>query len=325
MDIDRAGAVSFSDGQVNRMAGGVSITLHPAQANAQRLKLSAAEVGLSWSPSGQPAAIQMRGDVRVDGPQGDIRSQRADLNLGSKLLEFVGNVTGKAEQIEAFEADKLTYNLGKEWLEFTGHVKGKTEQIEAFETDKLTYNLDTGDTLMTNLRAQGLNIGDAAPARQSDDGAAEKSTSPFTEMDIEKAPEVSMTAGKLNWIRGGVRIRMRGKVEDAPPLILDADELTFAYSGEAASPDRVVMNGNVKVDGPTTDIESDAADLDMASNKLTFTGNVKGSQPGLTGASAQRVIYDLVTGNMSMQGTSIEEMDHRRLGKPDEAEAAAPQ
>ena len=325
MDIERAGAVSFTDGQVNKMTGGVSIALHPAQANAQSLKLSASDVGLSWSSSGQPAAIQMRGSVRVDGPQGDIRAQRADLNLGNKMLEFVGNVTGSTEQIDAFKADKLTYNLGKKWLEFTGNVSGKTEQIEAFDTDKLTYNLDTGDTEMTNLRAQGLDIGEPVPAAGAEEGADDESTSPFSKMDIEKAPEVSMTAGKLNWIRGGVRIQMHGKEEDAPPLLLDANELTFAYSEGAASPDRIVMTGSVKVDGPTADIESDTADLDMASNKLTFTGNVKGSQPGLTGATAEQVIYDLGTGDMSMQGTSIAEMDHRRLGKTDEAEAATQQ
>ncbi len=292
MDIDRAGAVKFVDGQVETMSGGVSITLQPAQANAQRLKLGASTVGIAWAPSGQPAAIQMRGSVRVDGPQGDIRSERADLNLGKKTLEFAGN------------------------------VKGTTEQIEAFDTDTLTYNLDSGDTLMTNLRAQGLDIGQPEPEAESGE---EESASPFTKMDIEKAPEVSMTAGTLNWMRGGVQIRIHGREEDAPPLTLDANELTFAYSEGAASPDRVVMTGNVVVDGPSTDITSDTAELNMASNTLTFTGNVKGSQPGLTGATARRVVYDLATGNMSMQGTSIEEMDHRRMNEEtDKAEEPAP-
>lgn len=282
MDIDRAGAVKFVDGQVETMSGGVSITLQPAQANAQRLKLGASSVGIAWAPSGQPAAIQMRGSVRVDGPQGDIRSEKADLNLGKKTLEFTGN------------------------------VKGTTEQIEAFDTDTLTYNLDSGDTLMTNLRAQGLDIGQPEPEAESGE---EDSASPFTKMDIEKAPEVSMTAGTLNWMRGGVQIRIHGREEDAPPLTLDANELTFAYSEGAASPDRVVMTGNVIVDGPTMDVTSESAELNMASNTLTFTGNVKGSQPGLTGATARRVVYDLATGNMSMQGTSIEEMDHRRMNE----------
>lgn len=293
MDIDRAGLVKFSNGQVNAMSGGVAITLQPAQANAQRLKLSAADVGITWTPTGQPAAMQMRGNVRVDGPQGDIRSERADLNLGKKSLEFTGN------------------------------VKGTTEQIESFDTDKLTYNLDTGDTDMINLRAQGLDIGQPAPEEETEEA---ESASPFSKMDIEKAPEVSMTAGKLNWMRGGVSIRIHGREEDAPPLALDADELTFAYSEGVASPDHVVMTGNVIVDGPDTDIESDTADLDMASNTLTFTGNVRGSQPGLTGAKAKRVVYDLKTGNLSMQGTSIEEMDHRRMNEePETTEEPAPQ
>jgi lipopolysaccharide assembly outer membrane protein LptD (OstA) len=293
MDIDRAGLVKFSNGQVNTMSGGVSITMQPAQANAQRLKLSAADVAITWTPTGQPAAMQMRGSVRVDGPQGDIRSERADLNLGKKSLEFTGN------------------------------VKGTTEQIESFDTDKLTYNLDTGDTDMINLRAQGLDIGQPAPEVETEEA---ESASPFSKMDIEKAPEVSMTAGKLNWMRGGVSIRIHGREEDAPPLALDADELTFAYSEGVASPDHVVMTGNVIVDGPDTDIESDTADLDMASNTLTFTGNVRGSQPGLTGAKAKRVVYDLKTGNLSMQGTSIEEMDHRRMNEePETTEEPAPQ
>lgn len=277
MDVDRAGSVDFSGGRVNQMSGGVAMTLHPAQPKAKALKLSAASIGLSWSPAGTPSAIQMRNQVRVNGPQGDIRSQKADFNLAKKTLEF------------------------------TGAVKGSSDQIKAFDTDKLTYNLESGETLMTNLRAQGLALEQPNEKETPDSGMD------FSHMDIEKAPEVSMTAGKLNWIRGGVNFRLRSIKPEEKPLVLQARNVTFAYPDTASSPDQVLLEGDINVAGPTTTIQSDSANLSMADKKLTFVGNVRGEQPGLTGVTANRATYNLATGDIKLDAGHIDELDTHLL------------
>lgn len=284
MDIDRAASVQFGGGQVKSMDGGVAITLHPSDGKSKALKMSASTVGFAWSANGQPSVIKMQNAVRVDGPQGDIRSDLADFDLAKKVLEFKNN------------------------------VQGATEQIESFRTDTLTYNMESGETTMTNLTAQGLQIQTAQTEKPEEEGQS------FSRMDIENAPEVSMAAGKLNWIRGGVNIIMHASKPDVEPLKLRAQELTFAYPEGTTSPERVLLKDKVSVDGQTTDIRSDAADLNMASNKLTFTGNVTGERPGLTGLTAQQIVYDLRTGNIKMEGARAKEVDRDALGPEKAAE-----
>ena len=277
MDIDRAASVLFGGGQVKSMNGGVAITLHPSDAKSKKLKLSASTVGFAWSADGQPSVIEMRNSVHVDGPQGDIRSERADINLGKRVLEFKGN------------------------------VQGATDQIESFRTDTLTYNMDSDETLMTNLTAQGLEIQTAQAAMPEEEGQS------FSRMDVEEAPEVSMAAGKLNWIRGGVNIILHASKPEVEPLKLRAQELTFTYPEGATAPERVLLKDQVSVDGQTTDIRSDAADLNVAANTLTFTGNVTGERPGLTGLTAQQIVYDLRTGNIKMESARAKEVDRDAL------------
>ena len=75
------------------------------------------------------------------------------------------------------------------------------------------------------------------------------------------------------------------------------------------------------MDGQTTDIRSDAADLNVAANTLTFTGNVTGERPGLTGLTAQQIVYDLRTGNIKMESARAKEVDRYALSVEKATEA----
>lgn len=141
MNIERAGRVVSSGGQVKTMSGGVNISLSPSDANAKPMKLNAGDATFAWSgEGGQPTAIAMRGSVRVDGPQGAIHADRADFDLMKKQLVFSGKVNGGLPQIERFDADKFTYNL------------------------------ESGETMMTNLTAKGLAISSPTEKKEPTEG-----------------------------------------------------------------------------------------------------------------------------------------------------------
>ncbi|MFA6240452.1 MAG: hypothetical protein WC655_05965 [Candidatus Hydrogenedentales bacterium] len=273
MQIERAATVKFANGQVNRMGGGVSIVLESSQEGVVPLKLSASEVGLAWGNGNQPTGIELRGNVRVIGPQGDISSEKAD------------------------------FSLAKERIDFTGNVKGASEQIQSFTSDTLSYNIKTGDTDMTNLLAKGLafSTGDAAGPGQG-----------YSKMDVDRAPEVSMVGGKLASIRGGVDIKLRGDSPEQESLWLRAHDFNFHYaSADAPSPDRVVLEKDVKVKGPVADIVSESADLNLPKNSITFSGNVSGNTPGMSQFEAQEVVYDTLTGNINFRRFRAEEYQTR--------------
>lgn len=277
MHIDRAATVKFTGGKVNRMGGGVSIVLESADNATKPLKLSASDVGLEWGGGGQPSAIELRGNVRVVSPQGDIAADRAD------------------------------FSLAKDSIEFSRNVKGTSDQIQSFTSDTLSYNIKSGDTTMTNLVAKGLKFstGDAAGEGPG-----------YSQMDVDKAPEVTMAGGKLAAIRGGVDIKLRGDNPDQESLWLRAQTFRFQYaSADAPSPERVVLEGDVKVKGPKANIDSGLADLNLPKNSLTFSGNVSGNTPEMGQFEAQELVYDLKTGDVTMKSVRAEELPKRATEK----------
>jgi lipopolysaccharide export system protein LptA len=215
--------------------------------------------------------------VRVDGPDGTIRSSQAE------------------------------YNLAKGSMDFQGDVQGSSPQIRTFAADTLSYGVRSGDTEMTNLRAQGLAIASGTGAGPG-----------YSSMDIEKAPRVSMAAGHLNSLRDGVDITLRAADPNQQPLRLHAHEFEFQYAGQPAALTQVTLQGGVHVNGPGTEIKADTGDLDWQSNALTFTGNVSGNTPEMSNFVASKLVYNLKTGDISTEGLRAEEFEHsdQTKGKP---------
>lgn len=278
MNIERAGRVVSSGGQVKTMSGGVNISLTPSDASAKPMKLNAGDATFAWSgEGGQPTAIAMRGSVRVDGPQGEIRADRADFDLAKKQLVFSGKVNGGLPQIERFDADKFTYAL------------------------------ESGEALMTNLTAKGLAISSTKENKEPEEG--EKKQAGYSRMDIVRAPEVSITGQQLNWMRGGVELTMHPDDPKEKPINVKSQEVRFSQGDGASAAQRVVMTGGVDVQAPEVSASSDTADLDMQTNKLTFDGNVKVSTPELQNATARQFVYDLATGRPKFTGLKSDAID----------------
>ena len=271
MNIERAGRVVSSGGQVKTMTGGVSITLEPRAAGGTPMKLNAGEAVFSWSgDGGQPTAIAMRGSVRVDGPQGAIHADRGDLDLAKKELVF------------------------------TGKVNGSLPQLERFDAGKLVYNIESGETLMSNVTAKGL----AIAAQKKDDKPVEDADKKkgYSRMDIESAPEVSLTGQNLNWMRGGVSLIMRADDPKEPPLTVTAGELVFGYEKDQTSPQRILLKQNVAMDAPEMSVKSDQADLNIGANLVVFTGNVSGSTPQVSDFIATQLSYNMATRRFTTKG-----------------------
>ncbi|HRI89699.1 MAG TPA: hypothetical protein PK869_15605, partial [Candidatus Hydrogenedentes bacterium] len=98
VDITRGGQGEFVDGQLRKITGGVEIALRAADPAAKPMVLRAQDVTFLWGDdASKPGGIQLNGGVSVDGPQGLITANRADLNLNESNLVFSGNVQGKSE------------------------------------------------------------------------------------------------------------------------------------------------------------------------------------------------------------------------------------
>jgi len=281
MNIDRAGTVVSSAGQVKKMQGGVSISLQP-RGEGKPLVLNAGEATFSWA-GGQPSAIALRGSVRVDGPQGAINADKGDFDLAEKQLIFSGNVNGGLPQIKRFDADTLNYAM------------------------------DGGETLMTNVRAKGLDLGVAKDTEKPKEPGTDKS---YTSMDIESAPQVSMAGQKLNWMRGGVKLVMHSADPAEKPMTISAQEMTFDYeSAEATRPRRIVLTGGVDMQSPERNVTSDKAGLDFGSNTLTFDGDVAINTPDVKESTATQFSYNITTGQISSKGLKAKSI---RVNSPEQ-------
>ena len=115
-------------------------------------------------------------------------------------------------------------------------------------------------------------------------------------MDVHRAPEVILRAGRIEEIRGGVEITLKADDEGQQPLDLTTQSCSFTFAEGAKSPSRVELNGPVKVVSPRATISSDNAVMDMVEQELQFIGGVTGNHPAITNMRGSQLIYDLESG-----------------------------
>lgn len=103
-----------------------------------------------------------------------------------------------------------------------------------------------------------------------------------------------------------------GPQSEPKPIRIDADRLDL-YDGEQ----RAVLTGNVTIVSKSGAAAGDRAVLDLASHRLTLTGNVSlGEPPDVT--RIECVVYDLHTGAADVGTTTI------RCAAPTTLRCAAP-
>ncbi|MCC6155536.1 MAG: LPS export ABC transporter periplasmic protein LptC, partial [Candidatus Hydrogenedentes bacterium] len=113
IDITRGGLGEFVDGQLQHIEDGVALALRPVDPNAKPMVLEAKKIVFGWDAEQRtkPKNIALDGGVSVDGPQGLITANAADLNLAGNSIAFSGNVHGNSESIESFDAERINYDM----------------------------------------------------------------------------------------------------------------------------------------------------------------------------------------------------------------------
>lgn len=265
LDVKKGGLGEFLEGQLQRITDGVEIALRPSDPDAKPMQLAASAVRFAWDPKDRtkPKAIQLVTDVLVDGPQGIVHADRADLDLAENKLTFAGKVHGKSDAIESFNADRIVYDI------------------------------KTGDSEMTGLVARGISMG--AP-----DEDAKAGTGEFSRMNIERAGTVVWSAGQVKSMGGGVAITLDPRDKAGKSMALNASEATFSWSGEGGKPVAIALRGNVRVDGPQGAIRADRGDFDLVKRQFVFAGKVNGSLPQLDRFDADKVTYNVASGETLM-------------------------
>jgi lipopolysaccharide assembly outer membrane protein LptD (OstA) len=279
MDVQRAPTVRLVAGRPERMVGGVSLKLTPANPAEKPMTIETGAAEIAWNES-EPGAIQLTDGVRIDSANGTIQSAQASLDTASQRVVFTGNVRGSSTEIKSFRAKKLTYNMASD------------------------------DITMTEFTAQDLPI---------KEGESEEGENAYTRMDVHRAPEVVLRSGKLESIRGGVEITLRAENPDQKPLNLMTKTCTFAYGEAGDSPERVKMEGGVVVESPMANLESETAVMDMASREITFSGDVSGSHPAIKNMKGSTLIYNMDTGDIKLRDVTIDELDRSQMVQEEES------
>lgn len=230
LDVDRALHVRFKAGRVQRMTGGVAITLHPKDPTEKNLQLQADEAEFDWpeNPDVGPSGITLRRRVSVDGPEGLIRSERAEIATGSKRVVFSGNVSGRAADIPQFQADQLTYDMGSRDSKMT-NLTAKDMPLRGFAG---TVDIEKAPSVLIQQGALNAIQGGVrivltpADAKQELKAQADRVT-----FDYAQEAEPALSAVNLH---GGVRV-------SSPQIAVDAEAATLT-----PAENQVVFAGNVK-------------------------------------------------------------------------------
>ena len=288
-----APAVYLVDGRVDKMSGGVALTLQSEGGGEAPLRLSADEIRFSWSDevSRTPNVVELIDSVHVKRGSGeDIRSNRARLDLEQGAIRFTENVHGSLPQLARFDAD--------EWL----------------------YDLNTGDGRITNLRAKDVPVGASGQAGAS-------ATPGFSSMDVRNAPVVELADGTVKSMRGQgegrVDIVVHPDDPAAKPMEFQAKEVTFERTDDGTLLDAIRLRDSVRVVTQEGTITANQADMHPARRQLIFVGDVRGSMPKLSGFTANRIIHNMDSGETTMTALRADDIPIRRPGEaPAEASAA---
>jgi lipopolysaccharide export system protein LptA len=125
----------------------------------------------------------------------------------------------------------------------------------------------------------------------------------YTHVVIEKpAPEVVFRDNRLDQMTGGVEIQLETADENEPPLILGADTIIFGWKEDAATElASLDMTGNVSVSNNDGQMWAADAEFDVGKMVIVFSGGVNGRFEGIDEFQADRLTYQIESGDMEMR------------------------
>ena len=171
MTIERAPDVRVQAGRLKQIKGGVRFSLAASARKEAPTTISADTADFSYAGSGkQPDQVHLSGNVKVNGPIGNLSSTKAEMTTATKTFKFTGGVKGSTPEIPQFSARTLTLldtqvildeqvevihpratihanhmemDTATNKLIFTGSVVASLPGIEHMTADRITYDPKT--------------------------------------------------------------------------------------------------------------------------------------------------------------------------------------
>ncbi len=269
----RASNLTYQPGRV-ALDGGVDL-------KSGEMAVQASAVALD----GEKDVLSATGKVRIDSPQGLVLAGEAERDGKQRAMTFKGGVSLDGPEGKVSAGSALIDDASGT-MTFTGNVQGSMGEIKDFRASRIVRNTKTGDADITDLTVREMALGSGDPA-QSPGGMS------FNKISIEKAPKVSVKSGSVERIMGGVDFSLQSAKPGEAPMHVLADQAEFLYTTQGGKmPDKVVLTGNVLVDGPMGSIHSKKGELETASKRFVFSGNVAGSAGPVGDFKADTLTYD---------------------------------
>ncbi|GMW03476.1 MAG: hypothetical protein AMXMBFR84_46100 [Candidatus Hydrogenedentota bacterium] len=257
-------------------------------------------------------------------PSAVFKASEAILNQGEEVATLKGTVEvemdGQKLAMESMEwknADRtatsegtITYSRGETLLNAQGMTYSRDSERLELKNVTGTVRIKEGETVQQSRRKSGL-ISAFTTALLSlfslvGTAHAQTQATAFTYLDIvEPAAKVIFKGGRLESIDGDaapIQIRLRGEDESVQPMSLKAVTFGMGWpeSGSTSQPSFITLDKSVEVDSAQGLIASSRARLDFAANTLTFTDGVSGSTPEINQFTADKIVYDLESGDAEM-------------------------
>ena len=124
-------------------------------------------------------------------------------------------------------------------------------------------------------------------------------------LEVVQCEEFSVILnGQLEYLKGGVQIRLIPEDPTLEPLPLKCRDMYFEYAPDspANSPSRVRLEGDVDVTHPDGRVRAGRAVWDFSTNQLVFEGDPVVDAEGLKDGRAERISIDFNTNRLVMSG-----------------------
>jgi len=230
--------------------------------------------------------LTLEGNVHVATADGTVDAAKAVRDADNKQMTFTGDVAMSSAE-GTIRANQAQLDEAKRTMTFSGSVRGDLAEIRGFSAARIVYALDTGDAEITDLRVQRV------PMKSKGESGSEDNLMSFSEMAIQRAPQVRVKTKRVESISGGLEFLLRGASQDSPAMSVRAARAGFEYeSTDTPLPSIVRLQGGVTVSGTQGNIRADKAELQPATKRFVFSGNVNGDTPDIPQFRAETLSYD---------------------------------
>lgn len=229
--------------------------------------------------------LELEGRVHVATADGKVDAGRAVRDDKKHLMTFSEGVvmSGAEGTIRSSTAE---LDEASRRMVFSGGVQGDLGDIRGFSASRIVYDLEKGDADLTDLKVRRIEM---KKTEEKSDGSGLD----FSEMSIEKAPQVRVKEKRVEAISGGMEFLLRSAAREDEGMRVRAAAAEFVYGAEGGTlPSVVRLKGGVHVTGAQGEIRSQRAEMSPQAKRFVFSGEVAGRTPDIPQFRAGELMYD---------------------------------